>query len=642
MTTETVPDKEITTLPIALLLVWSNSDDPKVAECKNYLEEQGIFVFDGVKSAHRTPEALEDAADCLPDIPSDAQWLVNTTHAKVEVVIGAAGWAAHLPGAIATHNPFIPVIALPVWSATFAKVFGDAYAAVNATVSMHDMPPEVPNGLAPNSLIAGKMAEKIIRLDLPEWYNKVSVPEEADMNPLFLESLWIEVDETSPIQIILQDIDDKNFSPKDSDKIRIIIPTATPVPLGYQRDIWTVFNRLNVEGLYMGWQVEKINYTNALIFAAQLLASKGNKTIKWKLITRRQNAHDKVRKIDKEREAQNATRLSQILRLHTSWLWPTRKAMNFVRGDEGLESLGYVRFYVGKNADLYIIPKTEPIQILMVRTDRKSVFNIPLDLEIEWSWEIQNQISLLGAKFAEIHGIPTAVREIPENIPQELRLRCQAIELCRQLEVEVGGQQQGMELIFRNYITGSLLEKHQKWENPYEISLPEWLKEWDDICDTYGNAAFTPTDKTKDDNPIPSRIVREAYPEIVEKLQTLFREFTEFAYHAGYVIVDTKFEVFMNAKWEWVIGDEILTPESSRFIKREDFEAGRYISADKQFIRELGKKFEWKVQWAYLKAENPEATFLPIGDNVTEADKATVLAGYQDIRDAWMIHGLRN
>ena len=57
--------------------------------------------------------------------------------------------------------------------------------------------------------------------------------------------------------------------------------------------------------------------------------------------------------------------------------------MNRTRGDSALELLGYVRFYTGKNADLYIIPDKNPIQILMVRTDRTSVFNIPLDLEIE-------------------------------------------------------------------------------------------------------------------------------------------------------------------------------------------------------------------------------------------------------------------
>lgn len=57
--------------------------------------------------------------------------------------------------------------------------------------------------------------------------------------------------------------------------------------------------------------------------------------------------------------------------------------MNTSRGNEALETLGYVRFYTGKNADLYLIPDTEPLQILQVRTDRTSVLNIPLDLEVE-------------------------------------------------------------------------------------------------------------------------------------------------------------------------------------------------------------------------------------------------------------------
>lgn len=66
-----------------------------------------------------------------------------------------------------------------------------------------------------------------------------------------------------------------------------------------------------------------------------------------------------------------------------SGLWPQEKTINSDLGNPELEALGYVHFYTGKNADLYIIPNTDPIQILMIRTDRTSVFNIPLDLEIE-------------------------------------------------------------------------------------------------------------------------------------------------------------------------------------------------------------------------------------------------------------------
>ncbi len=624
-------------LSIAFLAVGSHSDDPKVAACKAYLELHWIFVFDGVKSIHRTPHALEHLGIGLPLLPESVRSLIWNTNVHVWIVIGAAWWAAHLPGGVATHNFYTPVIALPVWSDTFGKVFGRAFAEINAFESMHDMPPEVPNGLAPSPEIAWRMAEKIIKLDIPTGYNKVAVPEGSSIDPAILESLWLEIDPNSPIQILLQDIDKQDFS-IDPEKIQIIIPTATPVWKGETRNIGETLNRLNAEWLYMGWQVGRINFLNALIFAAQILASHGNETIVEKLIDRRIAAHDAVRNVDKEREWENARRLRQIVKLYETWLWPAGKPMNLTRGDERLESLGYVRFYTGKNADLYVIPDREPLEVLMVRTDRTSVFNIPLDLEIEGKWEVQNQISILGARFAESHEMGTTMRELPDNMPEELRWRSQAIELCSQLEIDLWGERwkQGMELIVRNFLTGTLFRAYTKWEDPYELNLPEWLTEWADLRDENGLAKFTPTDKTKDDNPIKSKIVQEAHPWLISKLQELFREFTAFAYTRGYVIVDTKFEVFINSKWQHEIGDEILTPESSRFIKCEDFEAGKYISADKQMIRNLWKQFDWEKRFATMQKDakdlkKPEPTIFPVGSNVTEADKVSVLGGYTAI-----------
>lgn len=125
--------------------------------------------------------------------------------------------------------------------------------------------------------------------------------------------------------------------------------------------------------------------------------------------------------------------------------------------------------------------------------------------------------------------------------------------------------------------------------------------------------------------------MEEQHPEVVQKLKELFREFTDFAYERGYVIVDTKFEVFINSAGEWCLGDEILTPESSRFIKKEDFEAGNYISADKQIIRNLGEEFGWKRKWAELRETNPSAKLLPVAHEVTEAKQAEVIAGYTGI-----------
>lgn len=317
------------------------------------------------------------------------------------------------------------------------------------------------------------------------------------------------------------------------------------------------------------------------------------------------------------------------------WLWPESKKLDYSWADVELTKLGYTKFYTGKNADIYIVPHSEPLQILMLRTDRTSVFNIPLDLQIEGKWEIQTQVSKLGALFAEKHGVKTAYFPLNEDIPQCLKNRCQITELCAPIEIEINGEKRGLELIFRNKITGTLWKSHVKWENPYGIQLPKWLNEWDDIRGDE-KARFTPTDKTKDDNPLNSQTVEESlqaigYGDIVPKLQQLFAEFTEFCYKRGYVLVDTKFEVFKNSKWEWVIWDEMLTPESSRFIKKDDFEAGNYISADKQYIRELGKRFGWEKKWQELKATDENAKLLLVSHQVDEEMRGKVIQGYTDI-----------
>ena len=71
-------------------------------------------------------------------------------------------------------------------------------------------------------------------------------------------------------------------------------------------------------------------------------------------------------------------------------------------------------------------------------------------------------------------------------------------------------------------------------------------------------------------------------------------DFSEFALEQGIVVVDTKLEVFVDSNGQWVIGDEILTPESSRFISKENFDNGEYISMDKQILRNFAIKHNWK------------------------------------------------
>ncbi|MCG3715703.1 phosphoribosylaminoimidazolesuccinocarboxamide synthase, partial [Aliarcobacter butzleri] len=89
--------------------------------------------------------------------------------------------------------------------------------------------------------------------------------------------------------------------------------------------------------------------------------------------------------------------------------------------------------------------------------------------------------------------------------------------------------------------------------------------------------------------------------------------------------VDTKLEVFVNSKGEWVLGDEVLTPESSRFISKEDFDAGNYISMDKQILRDFGKSENWKEKAKDLKAGEKLNVIVP------DSIKNKILDGYSTI-----------
>ena len=301
-------------------------------------------------------------------------------------------------------------------------------------------------------------------------------------------------------------------------------------------------------------------------------------------------------------------------------LWPLSKKTTDEKGISELEKLGYNLFYIGKNADLYTCPGDDA-KVLLVRSDRCSVFDIPLNLEIEGKGVSQTAISNNGAAFARETGIRTAI--LAENVDSSLEVapRCQMMELCKPLEAEIDGEVVQFEFIFRNYLTGSLFEACQKGNDPYGLELSSDLEQWH----KFETPIFTPTTKGIKDIPLNTAKVREIFPEIISSLEKLFKEFTQFAEDNGIVIVDTKFEAFVNANGEWVLGDEVLTPESSRFIAKKDFDNGNFISMDKQILRDFGKKENWKEKAKELNAG--EKLEVEVPDSI----KNTILDGYSTI-----------
>ena len=301
-------------------------------------------------------------------------------------------------------------------------------------------------------------------------------------------------------------------------------------------------------------------------------------------------------------------------------LWPVSKKTTDEKGISELEDLGYNLFYIGKNADLYTCPGKDA-KVLLVRSDRCSVFDIPLNLEIEGKGVSQTAISNNGAAFARETGIRTAI--LAENVDSSLSIapRCQMMELCKPLEAEIDGEVVQFEFIFRNYLTGSLYEACQTGNDPYGLELSSSLEQWH----KFETPIFTPTTKGVKDIPLNTAKVREVFPEIITSLENLFKDFTQFAETNGIVIVDTKFEAFVNDKGEWVLGDEVLTPESSRFIAKVNFDKGEFISMDKQILRDFGKKDNWKEKAKELAAGQK------LDVEVPDSIKNTILNGYSTI-----------
>ncbi len=301
-------------------------------------------------------------------------------------------------------------------------------------------------------------------------------------------------------------------------------------------------------------------------------------------------------------------------------LWPESKKTTTQKGIAELEDQGYNLFYIGKNADLYTCPGDEA-KVLLVRSDRCSVFDIPLNLEIEGKGVSQTAISNNGAAFAKESGIKTAILDETINSSLSIAPRCQFMELCKPLEAEIDGDVVQFEFIFRNYLTGSLYDACQNGNDPYGLELTSDLPQWH----KFETPIFTPTTKGIKDEPLNSAVVRKQFPEIISSMEKLFKDYTQFALDNGIVIVDTKFEIFINSKGEWVLGDEVLTPESSRFISKEDFDSQNYISMDKQILRDFGKSENWKEKAKALAAgEKLEV-------NVPQEIKDKILSGYTTI-----------
>lgn len=137
-------------MPLVGIIVGSDSDLEKASDACSILEEIGIPYDLRIASAHRTPELLDEYMSTAED-------------RGVEVIIAAAGWAAHLPGVVASYTT-LPVIGIPIDSSCLN--------GIDSLLSIVQMPPGIPVGTMSigkgGARNAGIYAASILSIKYPE------------------------------------------------------------------------------------------------------------------------------------------------------------------------------------------------------------------------------------------------------------------------------------------------------------------------------------------------------------------------------------------------------------------------------------------------------------------------------------------
>ena len=243
----------------------------------------------------------------------------------------------------------------------------------------------------------------------------------------------------------------------------------------------------------------------------------------------------------------------------------------------------------GKVREIYDIGEN----LIMVATDRISAFDVILKNKVSKKGTVLTQMSRFWFDYTKDvvknHMVSVDNADMPEffRTPDFTGNSM----LCKKLRMIP------VECIVRGYITGSGWKSYQADGTVCGIKLPEGLKE----CDKLPEPIYTPSTKAEigdhDENINFERsieVLEKEFPGRGQEYATKIRDYTialykkcaDYALTRGIIIADTKFEFGIDENGEVVLGDEMLTPDSSRFWPVEGYEAGHdQPSFDKQFVR---------------------------------------------------------
>ena len=273
----------------------------------------------------------------------------------------------------------------------------------------------------------------------------------------------------------------------------------------------------------------------------------------------------------------------------------------------------------GKVRDIYDLGD----QLLIVATDRMSAFDVVMPNPIPDKGRILTQLSKfwfdLTKDIVPNHVLSTKVEDYPKDCqPYQEMLRDRSMLVTKTEVLPV-------ECVVRGYLSGSGWEEYRKTGEVCGIRLPEGLVESSKLDEPI----LTPATKAEmglhDENISFEKMEKIVGKELGQRLKTLsiaiYEKAGGIAEKKGIIIADTKMEFGIKGK-KLILIDELLTPDSSRFWPKDEYQpGGPQKSFDKQFLRDYLLSIRWD--------KSPPAPQLP--EEIVRKTREKYLEAYEKL-----------
>jgi phosphoribosylaminoimidazole-succinocarboxamide synthase len=254
--------------------------------------------------------------------------------------------------------------------------------------------------------------------------------------------------------------------------------------------------------------------------------------------------------------------------------------------------------------------------LLMVASDRISTYDVVHPTPIPDKGKVLTGLSVFWfEKTARI--VANHLISATEGVPEESRGRGLAVRRLQMLPVEC---------VVRGYVTGSGWKDYQATGRISGIELPRGLRE----SERLPQPIFTPSTKALEGHDETIDFERAAelvgdralMTRVADVSIELYSFAAEHARERGVILADTKFEFGLDDERQLVVGDEVLTPDSSRYWPADGFEVGHsQPSFDKQYVRDWASASGWD--------KKPPAPAIP--DDVVAGTRARYVEAYERI-----------